>query len=653
MWNFDIGLSALDAARKGLDVIGNNIANAATEGYHRQRIDLNSAYSRQEGGQLIGGGVEVQSVTRMMDEFLEIEILRQRSLLGQVSQETETLSSVESAFGELTGNVGLNAAIDDFFNALNDLSAHPDQIIYQDQLLSSAEAMTGKFRSLGVYLSNLETQIRLQAENVVGQVNTLAGQIAGLNENIQRIEMGGDKANNLLDQRDQLITQLSGLIGVQTQQRDFGVVDVDINGVAIVMGSTTMRVNVGLNENGLLGITPAGSYTYHTTIEGGQSGGLISLYNTSIKTIQDDLDTLALAITRQVNQYHVGGVGSDGSFTELAGWVMPSENLSDFDSPVSNGNIFIRVTNTSTGEVTRHQINIDASSDTLTTIATAISAITGLNASVANSRLNIQAEAGYEFDFLPAALSSPTADAFTALNPPTVSVSGIYTGTENQTLAFTVVGSGSVGNGTLGLEVRDGAGRLIDTLNVGSGYAAGDKIELDNGIKIALGTGDLNADDSFEVDVFGNTDTSGFLAAAGINTFFSGTNASNMAVCDDISESPGRIATALGADLNDNTNALRLASLADTQIGDLNSLTPGQFYRQLVSNIGQDISVKQLSQDSIENLVQSLTNQQSEISGVDINDEAAQMLVFEQMFQAAAKYLSTVQSTLSSLMELL
>jgi flagellar hook-associated protein 1 FlgK len=653
MWNFDIGLSGLDAARKGLDVIGNNIANAATEGYHRQRIDLAAQYSRQQGGLLIGGGVDVEGATRLMDSFLELEILRQQSSLGQVSQETETLSSIETSFGELTGNNGLNASIDTFFNSLNDLSAHPDQVIYQDQVLTSAEAMAGRFRNLGDFLTNLNSQIRLQAGNVIEQINSLSGRIAELNDNIQRVEMSGDKANNLLDQRDQLINQVAQLAGVNTQQREYGVVDVDIGGIPIVMGTDTMRLEVGLNSDGALGITPAGAYTFQTTIEGGQLGGLLSLYNTTVGDIHNDLNTLALAIMRQVNQYHVGGVGSDGSFTELTGQAMNSENLSDFNSPVSDGSFFIRVTNTSTGEVTRHQINIDSSADTLTSVAADISGITGLSASAAGSRLSIQADSAYKFDFLPAVLSLPSTSTFTAAAPPAVSVSGIYTGAENQTFTFTVSGTGSVGNGTLQLEARDGAGQLVNTLNIGSGYAAGDKLDFGNGIKIALGTGDLNAGDSFEIDAYANTDTSGFLAAAGINTFFSGTSASDMALSANVADSPGRIATAQGADLTDNTNALRLASVGETEIDELNSLTAGQFYRKLVTDIGQQLSMKQTSKSTTENLVQSLASQQSEISGVDINDEAAQMLVFEQMFQASAKYLSTVQSTLASLMDLI
>ncbi len=652
MWNFAIGMSGLDAARRGLDVIGNNIANAATEGYHRQRVEFTPAYSRPDGDIMIGGGVEVKSITRIIDTYLELEVLRQQSSLSQVSQELGTLRSVESAFGELTGGTGLNTAIDKFFNSLSELSAHPDEIVYQNEVLVSADSMAGQFRILGDFLTNLKSQIRLQAETIVGNINETATQIAELNSNIQRVEMGGAEASNLRDQRDQLVSNLSELIGVQTQAREYGVVDVDVGGVPIVMGPNTLELEVGLNDDGLLGISPADAYNYQTTISGGRLAGLLVLHNTTVTNIHNDLDTLALAIIQQVNQYHVEGVGSDGSFTELSGWAMGNEDLSDFDPPVSDGAFFIRLINTSTGEITRHQIDIDASSDSLTTIAASISAITGLSATVTGSRLNIAADSGYEFDFLPAVLSEPTANTLTAGSPPTISVSGIYTGTENQTFIFTVAGTGSVGNGTLQLEVRDGSGALVDTLNIGSGYAAGDQLEFDNGIKISLSTGDLNDADSFEIDAFASTDTSGVLSATGLNAFFSGNGASDMALAANIIDSPGRVATSLGAGMNDNTNALRLASISELDISDLDSLTVGEFYRQLVTDIGQQLSIKQMSQNSIESLVQSLTNQQSEISGVDINDEAAQMIVFERMFQAMAKYLGTVEQTLSSLMEL-
>jgi len=218
-----------------------------------------------------------------------------------------------------------------------------------------------------------------------------------------------------------------------------------------------------------------------------------------------------------------------------------------------------------------------------------------------------------------------------------------------------VSGAGSVGNDTLQLEVRDGggAGDVIATLNIGDGYAAGDELDVGNGIKISLSTGDFGAGDNFDVDAFASTDTSGVLAAVGLNTFFSGSSALDIAVCSDIAATPGLVATALGADMTDNANALRLVGLKDEAVSSLDALTPGEFYRRLITNIGQEVSIKQMRQESIGAIVQSLSAQQSEISGVNINDEAVQLLVFEQMFQAMAKYIITIQSSISTIMELL
>ena len=213
-----------------------------------------------------------------------------------------------------------------------------------------------------------------------------------------------------------------------------------------------------------------------------------------------------------------------------------------------------------------------------------------------------------------------------------------------------------MGNGTLQLEVKDGGGSgdVIATVNIGEGYAAGDEISVGNtGIRISLSIGDFGAGDNFDVDGFADTDTSGFLSAVGINTFFSGSDASNIAVYSDIVATPGRIATALGPDMTDNSNALRLAGVKDQAVSSLSDMVPGEFYRRLVTDIGQQLAVKQMRQDNIEVMVRNLTNQRDEMSGVDINKEAAQLLIFEQMFQAMAKYISIIQSSVSSIMELI
>jgi len=653
MQSLDIGISGLNAAQEAISVIGNNVSNAATEGYHLQRVNLVPAYSSQVGSALQGGGVDIAGVTRMIDVLLEQEILRQQSSLGQVSQELATLQTVESAFGEFSAGGSLSETIDEFFSALQNLCTHPTEVIWQSQTIVAGQSLSDKFNTLGESLYELENQILSEAENTVDNINTLITQIAELNANIERTEISGAQANNLRDQRDQCIKDLSELVSVQTQSREYGVVDVRVAGVPVVVGASTMELEVGVKDDNQIGISAAGANDYMTSVQGGELGGLLSLRNEILVGIHDDLDALARSIIQQINQHHVQGVGSQGSFTELTGWGMTSEDLADFSQDVTNGNIYIRVINTSTGEITRHEIDVDVSTDSLSTIAADISAITGLNASVFSSKLTIQTEANYEFDFLPCVLSEPTATNLTATSPPAISVSGIYTGDENQTFTFTATGTGSIGNGDLRLEVTNGDGEIISTLNVGVGYAAGDKLDLGNGIEISLSTGDLNSGDTFEVDAFASSDTSGTLAALGINTFFSGSSARNMAICSDIVDSPGRIATALGADQSDNTNALLLLGVKDEAVDSLNAMTPEEFYRQLVTDIGQQVSVKQTRSDSIQAMVQELTNRQSEISGVDINDEAAQLLIFEQMFQAMSKYLSMVQDAIETIMEML
>jgi len=654
MDSFGIGISGLNAAQRAFDIIGNNIANAATDGYHRQRLNLTPAYSSQIGPVILGGGVDIAGITRLIDGFLEKEILRQQSSLEQVSQELAMLRTVENSFGEFSDGGGLSTVLDDFFNALQDLSAHPGETIWQNQAVTSAQTMAAKFKTLGQFLTTLESQISLEAENVTNQINVLIGKIAELNHNIERQEISSGQAYNLRDQRDQCIVELSKLISVETESREYGVVDISTSGIPVVVNTSAFELEVGIKENLELGITVAGESNYNIDFQGGRLGALLSLKNDMIAGIHNDLDNLANAIIQQINQYHVQGVGSEGSFTELTGLSMISDNLADFDPPVSDGSIYIRVTNTSTGAVTRTEVPIDASTDSLTSIAAAITAITGLTASVYDFRLHIQADKDYKFDFLPCVLPTPTNSDFTgATSPPAISVSGMYTGTKNQTFTFTVSGTGSVGNGSLQITVTDGDGNTVTTLNVGSDYAAGDRLDIGNGIKIALGTGDLADGNTFEVDAFVDTDTSGVLAAAGINAFFSGSNASNIAVCSDISASPGRIATALREDMTDNNNALRMAALRNQAVSDLDSLTPAEYYRRLITDIGQQVSVKQSLQKNVEVMVQNLTNQQNEVSGVNINDEAARMLIFEQMFKAMAKYLSTLQSSLSTIMEII
>ena len=222
--------------------------------------------------------------------------------------------------------------------------------------------MANQFNTLGKYLDNLQVETKSQVDDDVKQINTLSGQIAELNGNIQHIEMTGGQANNLVDQRDALISKMSELTGVQTQEMDNGVVNVSACGVSVVVGTNAINLEAGLQSDGKLGISAAGTYAYDTTVDGGKLGGLLEIYNNTASSIHTNLDTLASSIIQQVNKCHVQGIGTDGSFTELDGQTMPSGSISDYVPPVSDGSFFIRVTytdpDTKQVTVTRQQINV-------------------------------------------------------------------------------------------------------------------------------------------------------------------------------------------------------------------------------------------------------------------------------------------------------
>jgi flagellar hook-associated protein FlgK len=647
-----IALSGLNAAQQALSIVGNNIANAATEGYHRQKVSLTPAYSSQQGSTLIGGGVNVANVVRLMDDLLEAEINRQQSALSQTSQELTTLQTIENVFGEsLSGDSGLSAAIDNFFSSLQDLKSYPAESMWQNQAVSSAESLADKFRSIGEFLSELDAQLRIQIDSTVENVNTLLGQIADLNESIQEIEIGGGSAGNLCDARDNYIAQLSKLVGTQKQNGEYGAVTVAIGSMTVVLDSSAFEVTAGIGENGDYGIAMGDSSEYTTGITGGKLGAILNLKNEILPQITESLDTLAQTIIQKVNDIQIQGCGDFGSFTELTGWAMNTGKLEDISSGITDGDFYIRLT-VSAGQITRHTITVDASADTMATIAGKISLIANLDADVVDGKLVIQADSGYKFDFMAAVLPEAEEIDFNSSSPvPSVTVSGVFNGEANDVLTFTVAGSDAVSNGSLQLLVTNAAGQSVAALNIGSDYPAGDKLNVGNGIYVALSSGDLVAGDSFKVNVFADTDESGFLAAAGMNTFFSGTSAVDMKVCDDIIERPDKIATAAGGDFADNSNITKLAALGNEEFDELDNISFGEYYNKMVTGIGQDITTCQTKQTSLELIVQNLTNRQSEISGVDVNQEAAQMLVFEQMYQAMAKYLATQQTLMAALMD--
>jgi flagellar hook-associated protein 1 len=674
MAGYEIGISGLHAAQLALDVVGNNLANGATEGYHRQTVDLRPVEDVYTGGHQIGQGVSVVGIERMIDKLLDAEIVSHESDMAQIQKELESLTTMESAFAELTTS-GLSSAMDNFFNSLHQLAATPTDVNLQSLVVSGAETLANQLRNLSSVSRDLEDQTYSEAQDTIKDVNMVTGQIAELNDQISSLAVRGKETNNLQDQRDKLITKLSQMIGIKTYRREYNVIDVLVGDTTVVLGSNSTELSVGLVENdghNDIGVTPTGQDSYDTKVEGGRIGGLVSLRNTIIRQISDSLDTLASRIIEETNNLHVQGVGSSGSFERLSGWTMTETDVDQFVPPVTTGDINLRLTDPS-GVVTRHTIHVDANTSTLASVAADIAAIPGLNLNtgVNAGRLQIVANPGYSFDFLPGALALPSgypggplagAGAGADEAPPTIQILGTYTGDTNQTYTCTVQttppgGTQAIGNGTMELEVVDGAGEVVAKINLGDGYVPGTIVGINKGLKIKFNSdgvspGYLNDGEQFEIKALANSDTSGFLTATGINCFFSGVDAGSIAVSDHVKESGGNIAVSRSVEKSDSANALALAAIGDTEFSGLSNLSPKSYYRNLATDVGNQISVTKARQENTEGVWRNLSEQRSQVSGVDMNDEAAKMLLYERMFQGMAKYMSTVSKSLDNLLSL-
>lgn len=670
MAGYDIGMSGISAAQKALNIIGNNLANAATPGYHRQEVDLRPAADSYMNGIMTGQGVDFAGIRRQIDAFLEAQLLQYNSSLSAMSRKLDALRVVESGMGELTLS-SISESLDKFYASLYNLSLRPQDVNYQTSVTASAETLTSQFRNLASIVHSLQDSLYTEAQEVVDKINQLAVQIAQMNQEIFSLQVQGQVCGNLMDQRDLLIGQMGEYIDIRIVQRDYGVVDVAVADIPIVIGSNVCSIRLGLEEGGQtrLGIAAEGTEQLETELQNGTLGAICELRNHTLADFLEKLDKLAVSMISEINRLHVQGIGSSGSFTSLTGWTMTESNVADFVPPVSAGTIYIRVIDPD-GVSTRHAVSVDETS-TLESVAAHLASIQGLGGATGlyAGRLQIVANTGYQFDFLPGVLTSPTATELTGAGsaenqkPPTITISGQYTGTVNQNYTCTVHTNPqgqklAIGNGTMSLEVKDGSGAVVATLQLGSDYVPGTALSIEEGIFITLGTngtspGYLNDGDVITIEALANSDTSGFLAAVGINCFFSGCDAASIDVSEDIRLDASRIAVSTGVEGTDNRNCVAMASLGDCKMAALGGMTTKEYYQQLAVEVGQKISVLDMQSRNTEEILRSLEEQRDAASSVDINEQASLMIVYERMFQVMAKYLNSVNASIDTIMSIL
>ncbi len=311
-------LSSLYAQRRGLDVTGQNIANANTDGYSRQRVNMQSVgasvvpamYARADTA---AGGVTVSGLDRLRDGFLELRGQAEHGKQSMLTTDQATLQAVEKVYTE-PSDTGLQSQLSDLWAGFHDVANNAGDSAARNQLLQRASTLVGSLHSARGDLTSQWTSSREQLGTLVSEVNSTAANVADLNQAIVRATQSNLPANDLMDQRDLAVMHLAEIAGVTTRQGDSGSVDVFLGGTALVRQNLASQLRIdGATEFEGVATDPVtmrwvDGGTYPASLDSGSAGSLIGALNGTLPKAVDDLDRFAQVFATAVNDQH--GVGS-------------------------------------------------------------------------------------------------------------------------------------------------------------------------------------------------------------------------------------------------------------------------------------------------------------------------------------------------------
>lgn len=311
----EIGKNGLNIYRVATEVTSENIANVNTPGYSRQRVVLESAPPTLHNGFPLGTGVQIATVERYYDGLLQKQLVNAQTTLGYDTTKSTVLQQIEPSFNEVA-NDGIGAAISNFFSAWQDLTLNPAGTVERQVVMTRAQILTDNFNSAS---KNLTDSIAIQNASLVpltDSINSTTANIAQLNEQIRATELVSGNANELRDQRDQLVRDLSGMIGITATENSDGTTDVNFadSGDALVTGSKAGVFSLDKTDpnNFVVQLTPPGGALTTVTPTTGQLGATIALRDTIIPGYLAQIDTLANSITETVNALHTTGFSPTG-----------------------------------------------------------------------------------------------------------------------------------------------------------------------------------------------------------------------------------------------------------------------------------------------------------------------------------------------------
>lgn len=311
----NIGTSALLTTQASLSTTSHNISNVNTDGYNRQRVQQGTQAPNFEGGYYLGSGATISTVERIFDSFLADQV---RVFTSQEKQ-FDTFSTFASQVDDLLGSpqLSLSSGLQGFFDSVQDVANDPTSIPARQVMLTEADTLANRFNTLDTQLNAFNEQVNINLDNAIKEVNIISQGIASLNQSITEASGGsGVPPNDLMDQRDELINQLSSYISVSTNEQSNGGINVFIgNGQALVVGQTSIKLSVTSSTSDIsryeVGYGQS-AFNVSAQLSGGIIGGLLTVRQNVIDPAITEIDALAVGMIDTINAQHTTGLTLDG-----------------------------------------------------------------------------------------------------------------------------------------------------------------------------------------------------------------------------------------------------------------------------------------------------------------------------------------------------
>lgn len=643
-------VSGLQAFQRALDTTSHNISNVNTEGYSRQQVDFSTRTPEAHSNGFIGTGVETTSIRRVYDNYLT----------GALRSST-TSSSLATTYYDLASQIddlladpeaGLTPSLNSFFASVQDVSSDPSSAEARQVMLSEGEALADRFHYLDGGLQDLEARTNEELRRSVGEVNQLASTIAELNKDIVQAQgRTGQPPNDLLDQRDLQIQKLAEYVDVKTVAQADGSLNVFIgSGQSLVMGGTSAELSVAEGNyegSGQLeiyyGRDGAATALVTDNLRSGAIGGILKFRDEVLQPAQNALGQVAIGLAGAFNDQHTQGLDLDGALgADFFSIGQPDVYAASGNAGVGVADLGVSVSDASSLTTSDYTLRYDGAAWVLadgngTTIPMSGSG-TAADPYIADG-LSITIggvpQSGDRFQIQPTRHAAQ--DIAVALS-------------DARDIAAAAPIKAESATDSSGVPTNLGSGSL-------------ENISLDSTVGLPL-NGDiaLTYDDT-QPNNFTISDTLPGAWGATLVGYDPVTRAGSIAVSDGTDtmtiafEFSG---DALNGDaftigdnrdsVGDNSNALALASLETRTFLNGGTASFGDAYGQLVADVGTKTAHAETNMYAQEQRLRQATDDKEAVSGVNLDEEAAKLLEYQQAYQAVAKVITTADELFQTLL---